>query len=382
MLFQRTKLKFDWALLSTIILIPIIGLIVLYSSGYDSESAGWSTNWLPFVIKSKPFLKQLTFLSLGILAILLVISIPSHLYHRYSYLIYFVFLLILLGLLIFGYVSHGSRRWFTLGSLRFQPSEVMKIALILAMARFLSSHPPKDNSYSFKELMLPVAVTIIPMVLIIQQPDLGTALTVGFIGISMILYVGVKLKTFLITSIGSLLSLVPLWLFVLRPYQQRRVLSLLNPDSDPLGSGYHIIQSKIAVGSGKLFGKGYFQGTQTQLEFLPEHTTDFVFSVLAEEWGFFGSVLVLSLYFFLIYRILRISLKSKDLFSALVYFGISMLIFFHVFVNIGMVIGILPVVGLPLPLFSYGGSSLMVNLAALGIVLGMDMRRLIFAGNR
>ncbi|NLF24083.1 MAG: rod shape-determining protein RodA, partial [Deltaproteobacteria bacterium] len=237
--------------------------------------------------------------------------------------------------------------------------------------------PPPLGGYGFRDLVVPFLLCVLPMGLIMRQHDLGTALSVGAVGFGMILFMGIRLKALVIMAVFVVVTALPIW-GVLKPYQQRRVLALFNPEADPLGSGYHIIQSKIAVGSGGLFGKGYLAGTQSQLEFLPEHTTDFVFSVLAEEWGFVGAMVLLLVYFCFLYRMLRSVEKSKDLFSGLVVFGVALLLFFHMVVNIGMVIGILPVVGIPLLLVSYGGSSVVTTMFMVGLVLGLNMRRLSF----
>jgi rod shape determining protein RodA len=256
----------------------------------------------------------------------------------------------------------------------------MKLALLITMARVLSKAPPADGSrYGLKELLLPALWIAVPMGLIMQQPDLGTALSLGIVGAGQILFIGVRPKVI----VGLVLSLCvlayPAW-NSLHQYQQRRILVLLNPESDPQGSGYHITQSKIAVGSGELFGKGFQKGTQTQLEFLPEHTTDFVFSVLAEEWGFVGCTFLIGLFFCLIALMLRVAKRSRDLFSCLLVIGITTQVFAHLVINIGMVIGLMPVVGIPLPLVSYGGSSLLSLMFGLGIVQGVSMRRGVFQG--
>ncbi|MCB0318020.1 MAG: rod shape-determining protein RodA [Bdellovibrionales bacterium] len=374
---RRLIKQFDLSLFFISLLIPCLGLIVLYSAGY-SESANAVFNWIPAEIKSPAFVKQAMFIGAGLLVMLVAISIPSDIFSRYAYLLYFIGICLLLVVLVAGVVSHGSRRWLAIGGFTIQPSELVKFSLILALSKYLSSHPPGPGGYGFKQLFMPLMIILFPTALIIKQPDLGTAISVAAIGVMMVLFMGVRIKCLSIIAATGLAAIYPAWLS-LHDYQKRRVLALINPDADPLGSGYHIIQSKIAVGSGGFFGKGFMGGTQTQLEFLPEHTTDFVFSVLAEEWGFIGAVIVLSFYFLFLYKILSISVRSKDLFSVLVVFGIAASFFFHVIVNVGMVIGILPVVGLPLPLFSYGGSSVLSSMFAIGIVQGVTMRRLIFA---
>jgi rod shape determining protein RodA len=277
-----------------------------------------------------------------------------------------------------GVVVNGSRRWLDVGLFKLQPAEFMKLGLIVTMARVLAKSPPKNNSaYAFRELLVPAFFILVPMALIAQQPDLGTALSLGIVGVCQILFVGIRPKVLAGVMLAVCILAYPAW-NSLHEYQQRRIMVLLNPEADPQGSGYHITQSKIAVGSGELFGKGFQKGTQTQLEFLPEHTTDFVFSVLAEEWGFVGCTLMIALFFCLLAAMLRVAHRSRDLFACLMVVGITSQIFAHIVINIGMVIGLMPVVGIPLPLVSYGGSSLLSLLFGLGIVQGVSMRRTLF----
>lgn len=363
-----------WSMLA----IPMVSLVVLFSAGYDPESTLGVETYLPDWFKSVTALRQSIFLIAGIGVMFLAATIPPSFYHRYAYIAYGLCIFLLLLVLLFGTVQNGSRRWFAVGGgLNLQPAEPMKLALILTMARFLSVRPPPPGGYRLFQLVLPGLVFLVPMALIMKQPDLGTALAVGGTGGMMVLFMGVRVRTLLTMAILAVMALIPAW-SMLHPYQQRRVLTMVDPDADPLGSGYHIIQSKIAVGSGGLMGKGFLKGTQTQLEFLPEHTTDFAFSVLSEEWGFVGSTVILILFVHLFYRLLKVVQRSKIPFHALVVVGVGAKLFFHAAVNIGMVIGLLPVVGIPCPLFSYGGSSLISNLLALGIVLGISARRRTF----
>jgi rod shape determining protein RodA len=250
----------------------------------------------------------------------------------------------------------------------------MKLGLILALSQFLSKSSPERGGFGFKDLFIPALMVGVPMLLIIKQPDLGTALSVGAIGAALILFLGVKKKVLITCALVAAIAAPVAW-NLLHDYQKRRILVLIDPQADPLGSGYHIIQSKIAVGSGGLLGKGFLEGTQSQLEFLPEHTTDFIFSVLAEEFGFVGGVTVLFLYVVLLYRMLRIVSRTNDLHDGLLAFGVVGMVFFHVIINIGMVLGLFPVVGIPLPLFSYGGSSLLSTMFCMGLVMGVAMRR-------
>ncbi|MBX7145065.1 MAG: rod shape-determining protein RodA [Oligoflexia bacterium] len=372
--------QFDWYLLALAFLIPICGLVVLYSAGYDPDASDFLLKWLPGEIKSIPFEKQLFFLGVGVLVVAAALSIPTAWLQRLAYPVYGLCFILLIAVLIpkIGIVSNGSRRWIPLGIFNLQPAEFMKTALILTLARYLSRNLPRPGGYGFRQMLVPSLLFALPMYLVARQPDLGSALSLGAIGFSMLLFVGIRVRALVIMALTLVLAAYPAW-HHLHPYQQRRVLVLFDPDADPKGSGYHITQSKIAVGSGQILGKGFLNGTQTQLEFLPEHTTDFIFSVLAEEWGFIGCVSVIFLYALFLVRILRVVARSKDVFTALVAFGVCAWFFFHTFINIGMVVGLLPVVGIPLPLFSYGGSALLSCLFGVGLVLGVAMRRLSYA---
>ncbi len=373
---RRLFADFDWTLAMFSVVIPLLGLIVLFSAGYDADSPVDLFGILTVNFPSAACLKQGVYLMAGLMVMAIGVCIPTQALYRYAFVIYGIAIALLLAVAGFGVVVNGSRRWLDLGVFNLQPSEFMKLGLIVMMARVLSKRTPQDGvSYRLSELLVPLLTIGIPMLLIARQPDLGTALSLGIVGISQILFIGVRRKTLLAIVAVVLVLAYPAW-EMLHDYQQRRILVLLDPESDPKGSGYHITQSKIAVGSGELFGKGYRQGTQTQLEFLPEHTTDFVFSVLAEEWGFVGCVTILGLFLGLFMASLRIAGRTRDLFACLVAFGITVQIFAHVVINIGMVIGLMPVVGIPLPLISYGGSSMLSILFGLGIVQGVSIRRM------
>lgn len=378
LLDRRLITNFDWKLVLSIILIPLMGLIVLYSAGYNPLETVTliDGNLFNLEIKSIPAFKQFIYLTAGIIIMVIVALIPTEFFKKYAYLFYFITILLLITVMIYGSVSKGSRRWIDFGILKLQPSEFAKLATMIAMAKYLSSNTTK-SLLDLKHLFIPLLLVFLPFILIVTEPDLGTSLAVMFPAVAMILFIGIKLRILLTTFILGGLSLIPFWHF-LAPYQKRRVTALFNPDFDPLGAGYHIIQSKIAVGSGGLWGKGFLKGTQTQLLFLPEHTTDFIFSVLAEEWGFIGCLLLLFLYFVLLYRLLSIVVKCNNLFTSLLCIGVTSYIFFHVLVNIGMVIGLLPVVGIPLVLFSYGGSSMLSTMVSLGVILGISIRKNFF----
>lgn len=375
---RRLFSHFDLALFGLSLLLPMCGLVVLYSAGYDPDSPVNLFGLLTVEFASAACLKQAVFLVVGLIAMIIGLSIPTHLFHRFAFILYGLALLLLAAVGLFGVVVNGSRRWLDFGGFNLQPSEFMKFGLIVTLARVLAKYPPKNGSaYRLVEILLPCAIILIPMGLIVEQPDLGTAISLGVVGFAQVLFVGIRPKTLAIIAACVLFLSYPTWHF-LHDYQQRRILVLLNPESDPQGSGYHITQSKIAVGSGALFGKGYLQGTQTQLEFLPEHSTDFVFSVLAEEWGFVGCIGLIVVFFGLLASMLRVALRSRDLFACLLAFGITIQFFAHVVINIGMVIGLMPVVGIPLPLVSYGGSSMLSLMFALGVVQGVSMRRMVF----
>ncbi len=372
---RRLISNFDWPLFLSTLLIPFLGLIVLYSAGYDPDSSQFKT--FLFSIQSPVFVKQLVFLGGGLFIMAVAMSVPTQSIGRYAYVFYSFCVLLLVAVLLFGVVVKGSRRWLALGPFNLQPAELMKLGVIITLAKYISKNPPPRGGYKLLQLIPPFLIFLIPMGLILKQPDLGTALAVGSVGFLMVLFVGINIRTLILLVLAGCLVVVPAW-NMLHDYQKRRVMVLFNPEADPLGSGYHIIQSKIAVGSGEVFGKGFLKGTQTQLQFLPEHSTDFIFSVLAEEWGFFGCLIVICAYMGLLYRLLRVVMKGRDLFSSLMVFGLASLIFCHASINIGMVVGILPVVGIPLPLFSYGGSSVVSTMLAIGLALGVSMRRRLY----
>jgi rod shape determining protein RodA len=268
----------------------------------------------------------------------------------------------------------GSRSWISLGPVALQPSEFVKISLILIIARFYHNDF-EDGPFGITDLVKPVTLTLILFFLVLLQPDLGTSIMIVLISGSMFLFMGIRKKALLMIFVSLIVLAVPAWNFFLKDYQKDRILTFVDPSVDPLGTGYNSIQSQIAVGSGKLTGKGFMSGTQTQLRFIPAQKTDFAFSVLAEEWGFIGSAATLLIYFLLIIYMLDTASSAKDKFSMLTAFGVASLFFWHTLINIGMVLGLLPVVGVPLLLFSYGGSSVLTSLIAIGIVLGIKMRQ-------
>jgi rod shape determining protein RodA len=352
--------KMDTPLFLLIMALSGFGLIVLYSASDGSMGVIY---------------KQLFHFSLAIGVMLIIAQIPPYLLRRFSpYLMVFgIFLLILV--LFFGSSSGGAQRWLDLGIIRFQPSEIMKVIVPIAIASMLSEQalPPK-----IIPAFLSLAAIAIIVLLIARQPDLGTSLLIGASGAYVLFFSGVRLQilrnhwanlAFIASMIISGAYIA--WNFLLMTYQKTRIITLLDPSSDPLGSGYHIIQSKIAIGSGGVFGKGLGQGSQSQLDFLPEHSTDFIFSVLAEELGLIGVLFLFTLYALIIFRAFVISFQSEDNFSKLLGASLTLTFFTYVFVNVGMVSGLLPVVGVPLPLISYGGSSLITLMASFGIIMSI-----------
>jgi len=295
---------------------------------------------------------------------------------RLAFPIYGFSIGLLIAVVFLGKEISGSQRWLVFGSISFQPSEVVKISLAIILARYYAE-TITERGLSLWELWKPLIWTLIPFVLIVKQPDLGTGLILLLIGGSVTMFVKIERKALLCLSGVGIVGAVVGWFF-LKGYQKQRILAFLDPNEDPLGAGYHIIQSKIAVGSGSVTGKGFLHGTQNALSFIPEQHTDFIFSVLAEEWGFLGSAFVVSLYLLLVIWGLSVAVRSKEPFSTILAVGLTSMIFWQAFVNMAMVLALLPVVGVTLPLISYGGSSMLTTMLAIGILLNISMRRFLF----
>jgi rod shape determining protein RodA len=366
MLDRRLIQNFDWVLLLLLLFEAGISILNLYSATYPIRDLGGL----------EIFTKQIYWFLIGFTVFFLMTTFNYYLLERLAYPLYFFAIALLILVLIVGKVMSGSQRWLSLGPISFQPSELAKIAIVLVLAKFFSERG-ENREYRLRDLWQPFVLTAIPCFLILKEPDLGTALFLGMISISMILIVKVYWKSLVIFLCSSFLAAPLIW-FGLKEYQQKRVLSFLSPGMDPLGAGYHVNQSKIAIGSGQFWGKGFLKGTQTRLHFLPEQHTDFAFSVLAEEWGLIGSAVLLLTYLFIILWGLNIAKSSKDTFGSIVAVGIVTIVFWQVVINVGMVTGLLPVVGIPLLLFSYGGSSLISTMAAMGILMNISMRRFMF----
>ncbi len=351
-LFQKIR-SFDYTLLICILLLGLISGLSMYS-----------TDGGQFLFHSKSHVfKFLIFFPLMILLSFLNIKF----WHDFGYIFYIVVLLFLIWASLYGVKASGSQRWINLYFINLQPSEFMKITIILCLAKFYH-RIQLDKVSSFKSILIVLVVLILPIMIVISQPDLGTSILIALSGLSVLWLAGFNLKYFLYSFLTLIISM-PFVISFLKPYQKLRILIFLNPDRDPLGAGYQIIQSKIAVGSGGLTGKGFLKGTQSYLEFLPEKHTDFIFTLFSEEQGFLGSIGLLIIYGILIYRILKIGLISRSYFAKLFCYGYGSAIFFYVSINMSMVLGLLPIVGSPLPIMSYGGSSMLATMIGFSIVL-------------
>jgi len=350
------SLHVDVPLSLGLLLLSVVGLVVLYSASGQSDDV---------------ITRQLIRLAAGFTVLLVVAQIPPQQLARWTPWLYGIGLFLLLAVLVMGEIGKGAQRWLDFGFVRFQPSEIMKVAVPMMVAWYLAENPlpPSRRALVVASLMI-----VVPTLLIAKQPDLGTALLVASSGIFVVLFSGVSWRM-VIGVVGAMASAAPVLWYFLRDYQKQRVLTFLNPENDPLGAGYHIIQSKIAIGSGGLYGKGWLNGTQAHLDFLPERSTDFIFAVLAEEFGLIGILILLALYFFVVARGLYIGTQAQSSFNRLVAGSLILTFFVYVFVNIGMVTGLLPVVGLPLPMISYGGTSLVTMMAAFGILMSIHTHR-------
>lgn len=343
-------------LLLASIVFMVLGLFILYSASNESIH----------VVEKQAVRFVLAFVGMFVLA-----QIPPNKYRIWAPWFFFISVVLLAAVLVLGHIDMGARRWLNLGLFRFQPSELMKIGLPMMLSWYFSEKalPPTK-----KQLLIAAVIIIVPALLIAKQPDLGTATLIVASGFCVILLAGISWR-----MIGSLAAIaiaaMPILWHFMHGYQKQRVLTFLNPERDPLGTGYHIIQSKIAIGSGGMFGKGWLHGTQSHLQFLPEHATDFIFAVCGEEFGLMGGLILLAIYLFIVARCLMIATQAQDTFTRLLAGSLGLTFFMSVFINMGMVTGILPVVGLPLPLVSYGGTSIVTVLAAFGIIMSIHTHR-------
>ncbi|WP_373766667.1 rod shape-determining protein RodA [Glaesserella sp.] len=347
----------DLLLLIGLLAITLYGLLVLYSASGGNE---------------RMFMNRLIQVGLGLGLMLFMAFFPPRFYEKVSPYLYVVCIILLVLVDVAGEISKGAQRWLNLGFVRFQPSEIAKLAVPLMVAAYLGKRqlPP-----TFRDTFIALALIIAPTLLVAAQPDLGTSILVCAAGVFVLFLAGLSWKL-IAAGVVFLAGFIPImWFYLMHDYQKTRVMTLIDPEKDPLGSGYHIIQSKIAIGSGGMEGKGWMEGTQSQLEFLPEPHTDFIFAVLSEEHGMIGILILLAIYLFIIARGLVIGAKANTAFGRILSGGTALLFFVYVFVNIGMVSGILPVVGVPLPLFSYGGTSYVTLMAAFGLMMSVHVHR-------
>jgi len=351
--FLQKIRRFDIWLLLCILILGAIGTIAMYSSDGGEFSYHTKNHIIRFII---------------FFSMMLVLSfVRIKFWHSLGYFFYLVVVLLLIYASLYGITASGSQRWISLYFVNLQPSELMKIAVIVCFAKYY--HRMQINSINnFRNLIIPIIILIIPIVLVLSQPDLGTSILIALSGLIVIWLSGVNVKYFIYSILGFIIS-APFVISFLKPYQKLRILSFFNPDRDPLGAGYQIIQSKIAVGSGGISGKGFLKGTQSYLDFLPEKHTDFIFTLFSEEFGFVGSVGLLLVYSIMIFRIVSIGSTTKSFFSRLYCYGFGSSIFVYVVINMSMVLGLLPIVGSPLPIMSYGGSSMLATMIGLSIVM-------------
>lgn len=357
--FTGKSLHIDVPLLSLLLLLIALGLLILYSASNQNMSM---------------LFRQGMRLLLAMSIMLVFAFIPPHKYKTWTPWIYGIGLLLLIAVMIIGKVGKGAQRWLDLGFFRFQPSEIMKLAVPMMAAWYVDR---KSLPIDLKTLLITSAFIFIPALLIAKQPDLGTAIMVVSSGVCVLFLAGIRMRIVLFISIILSLAAPLLW-HVMHDYQKKRIITLLNPEQDPLGAGYHIIQSKIAIGSGGAFGKGWLSGSQAHLNFLPEHATDFIFAVSGEELGFVGGLILIILVVMISLRSLYIAKQAQTCFTRLLAASLAMIFFFSAFVNIGMVMGILPVVGIPLPLVSYGGSAMVTFLTSFGILMSISSHRILF----
>lgn len=355
------RIHIDLPLLIGLLSLMTLGLFVVYSAGGQEVDI---------------VIRQLVRLGVALVVMLVVAQIPPMSYQKWAVPVFILGLLLLVSVLLFGHVGKGAQRWLDLGFVMFQPSEIMKLVMPITIAWYVSQY---DLPAKISNIIIAFILVLIPTLLIAKQPDLGTSLLIACSGVFVIFLAGASWRLITV-CVGLASGFAPiLWFFLMKDYQKQRVLTFLNPEQDPLGSGYHIIQSKIAIGSGGIHGKGWLQGTQSQLEFLPERHTDFIFAVFSEEFGLIGVAILLSVYLAIVIRGLFIAINAQQAFTKLLAGSLTLTFFVYVFVNIGMVSGLLPVVGVPLPLVSYGGTSMVTLMAGFGIIMAISTNKRVHA---
>ena len=362
---RRMRDRFDWPLFVVVCAISLMGVVNLYSAtSATPKLAGL-------------YIQQIYWISIGAAVAVLVAAIDYRQLERYAWVAYAAGVVLLVLVFLVGRSVRGSQRWIPIGAFSLQPSELMKLLLVVALAKYLHDDP-RTEGRTLKDLVVPGLILAVPMALILAQPDLGTALVLAFIFGSIMLLTQLKLRSLLTLAAVFVVSAPLTWSYLLQGYQKGRIQAFLDPEKYKDTFGYHAYQSMVAIGSGGLWGKGFMQGTQNQLRFLPDQHTDFPFPVWAEEHGFVGSALLLGCYLFLVLWGLKIGAQARDRFGAVLAVGVSAFVFWHTVVNVGMVSGMLPVVGLTLPLFSYGGSSVLTTMAGIGLLMNVSMRRQTF----
>jgi rod shape determining protein RodA len=359
--------KYDFSFFIIASAIFLVGILNLYSATHSSQFSG----------VSNLYKTQILFFIISLLIGICLSFLKPSTFLRFSWPVYWMNIGLLLLVLILGIKGMGAQRWINLGFVRLQPSEIMKISLVLALARFFSKKYTSDK-LSLKQMIIPASFAIFPSLLIIIQPDLGTGMVVLLIFFMILFYVGIQWKTIIILLITGIITSLGMYQFSLKEYQKKRIIAFLNPNLEPKGLGYNAIQSKIAIGSGKVFGKGYKKSTQASLNYLPENHTDFVFSIFNEEHGFFGSLLLIGLYMALFFRFLSLAQTATTVYGSVMAVGLMSIFFGHTFINMGMVTGLLPIVGLPLPLMSYGGSSLLTFCICCGLATSVSNAKKLF----
>ncbi len=369
-LLGRAREHFDWTLFLVAALLAVVGVVNLYSATSVARAS-----------LADIYVQQVYWLVTGGILATVVAAIDYRHYERLGYALYGVGIVLLLLVLILGRDIRGSSRWIYIGSFSFQPSEFMKLFLVIALAKYLHDDP-RSEGRTLRDLLIPALLTAVPTLLILKQPDLGTGLILGLVFVSICALTRIKWRTVLGIFLGAAVLLPTMWGYGLKDYQKQRVLSFLNPESNILGSNWHAHHARVAIGNGGFTGQGFMKGTQNQFSFLPDQYSDFPFAVFAEDWGFFGCLVLVVLYAALVLWAIRVAATAKDRFGAVLAVGVGALIFWHAFFNLGMVTGLLPVVGVTLPLFSYGGSSVLTILMGIGLLMNVSMRRFQSAPSR